>query len=673
MSSLNKIDIKVIHTEATKELIKLLDTDIFNLNKTISDHSFNMENAYDHISRIIDNSKYWQFINNDKTDSVKELMLKTITNTLMSVNNTSDINNGITLESFNTNKLHKTISQSALLNAITIPDNKTFLSVFFPPEIVPFNQNGLNLVVNIPIVSIQSERTIDGEPLEYIKRNMLTALKKPLILNDGITKIIPFTKNLSVHPFLVDQSIISDINVKIKGIIIPTRPIAFQKSLDLISLSTIPEIQLDNDYNETDVLDNSININDIYYTLKVTRDINTTPIVTEVVLVTNVSMLAGSLFNKALEGDNNLYNLNLNTIISINQGTSKVNGNLISTFNELRLITGLAIDSNFTLSMKLKLNGTVNLETAIMEVWANKLTVLDLLDEDGIEIDLSLLDPSLVSIELIPLGYIPDASKTNSNLRNQGTIISNGNEISYRFPIPVSSPISVDQGVNGILGNTDWLSQACSIRASNNAVDTLLKIDSILKNNIGNSSNSTSIGSVLVKPTYVSTSIDIDNIINVVSKSKAITDVRNELVALITNTVNQLIEESDYLVALESLIGTSTGYEVICVTDPHIASHLIVKADTRTIGNNIDLIVTHSISEKIKGKIFISFRRKNRDKPSPLDFGFTLMSPSLMVDATVTRGSKVVKELQYTPRTVSYISLPILGVIEVTNMKSLFE
>jgi hypothetical protein len=150
-------------------------------------------------------------------------------------------------------------------------------------------------------------------------------------------------------------------------------------------------------------------------------------------------------------------------------------------------------------------------------------------------------------------------------------------------------------------------------------------------------------------------------------------DIRGALTAAIMSVTNELIQRSEYLAAMEYYTGNNNDFEVIVVTDSVIFPWLMEAGDSRTLGNQQKFKITQSLNQSLKGRIYISLRRQNRDgQLNPLDFGGFLYTPALTHEVQVSRAGATVKEIHTVPRNAYYATLPILGRVDVKNIVELF-
>ena len=586
----------------------------------------------------------------------------------------ADYNSEYSLEAFDPSSLQRYIAQSAYANAMAVVGGG-FEEVFFPTQLVPAGTNGVDVKVIIPKVFSSVTRTSNGVPTAFTKHSIISALIDSSILDSDSTDVIPYASSTTLPASLVTDAIIPTTTRVIDGNDIDTRPILFGQSVDLIALSSAPALIAGGTFDETDALDTVINMGKVYFRLETTTARDTVPVITEVIISVDVSGQIGSLFTQTSEGSSRDFQANLLAKVIIDETLEVVVGDAAAMVTILEGILGIGAGVDFDIVGELSLSGTANTETSVMEVFANRFDITESFDAAGNAISITPFDTTSELVTLTAVGYVPDARRTNSNIRTKGTIIDSTGSVTYRFPIPLGAPF-ISQNAIGAPANTsvEGLGHAQRIRNNNNAVKALLNMEALLDSGNGIPVNSPAMGSEMVTPTIVrpATAIDVAAVVATLSSKDALSDLRGTLVAAVTNVANEMILKSGYLAALEFVTGSNDGFEVIVVTDTHIAAHLLSDGEERTLGNGIKLRVTQSLNSSFKGKIYISLRRTVRDGISPLDFGSHLFTPALTYDAQVSRGGSTVVEQHHVPRNAYYATLPILGVIEVVNLDTIF-
>lgn len=577
------------------------------------------------------------------------------------------------MESFDPVSVQKYLAYTAVANALSVI-NGDFESVFFPPQIVPAGQTGIDVDIRIPRVFAMNTRTNNGVPISFVKHSIIDALVDSSILDIDATTVVPYASSATLPVTLVPNSVIATTTRVIDGVNVDTRPILFGQEVDVIALSSAPGLLKNGAFDTTDSLDPVMNVGTVYYKLSVVTGIGSTPVTTEVILAADVSAQTGTQLTQVAAGVIQQYHANPHVELVIKQDFVPVMGTASSVVGQIEGILGVASGTHWTITGSMRLAANANIETAVMVVDATGAKLTRSFDSNGIETPVAALNTSTHTVTIVPVGYVPNVRRTNSNLRTNGTIIDNNTVITYRFPIKLSSPI-VSQSPVGTLSSTtlEGLTQAMRIRNNGNCVKALKQLEVVLAANNGIPPQSSMMGAEMVKPYYVRDSMDLQTVVNNMQSQYALADMRGALLAAVSNMANELLIKSNYLAALEFCTNSNEGFEIIIVTDTQIGSNLMESGDNRSFGDRRKYRIATSLNSFFKGKIYISFRRSDRGTGMhPLDFGGQLITPALTYDVQVSRNSATVKEIHTIPRTVPYATLPVLGRIDVNNLDLLF-
>lgn len=571
----------------------------------------------------------------------------------------------------------RSAAANAFISVGTVLDN-SFAKVWFPAMVMGNPKDEMILSVNVPKLIGNPNRkgtgAEAGQVVDFGKQSVIDAVVDSPLLEPFTTDVVPYASDATNPVVLVPQSVVSDIVVSIDGNDINTRPILLDTSVDLISLSSSP-LLIDGNYSELDNLDPVINIGTVYAEVKVVTDIGGTNTTVSAVVAFDVSAQYTSYFSKRIDGTSNQMVLNLDVSLSVGNDLTVVGGpsTAAALITAIEGLLGLAVDAPFVISADLILSGVVDLETAIMNVSSGGTYLVDANDRDRVEIDIAGLDTGTELFTITPIGYIPKARRSLDLITNKGVLVSVDEEISFRYPIVAAVPlISKSSVLDTTDGDVERLINVNNIRNSNLCATAIMELEQQLQKDDGNLAGRLTIGSNLVTPTLVtSKTLDISAIVNVVDVAKSLWDVRENLIAYITNVVNLLLNRSRYISALEAMHGNAAEFEILILTEPAIASHLFISGDGNTLGILRSVVITQSTNKLFAGKVYISFRRKDRADPSPLDFGLTVMAPGTVRDTTVSTESGFLNKLHFEPNNSSYVTLPCLGVINVTNMNDL--
>lgn len=567
---------------------------------------------------------------------------------------TLDYSTQYAIEGFEAATMNKFIPQSAYVNAMAAVQGG-FEEAFFPIQIIPAGTTGVDVTISIPKIFSATARSVTGAPTAFNKVNIVKAIVDSSILENNATKIVPVgpgTGGVDPSAYLVANAVVPAEMVSIDGYPVPQRALAINVEADLIAASTTAALLNGHVLNETDTLDSVINVGKLFATVTIGA-------VTDTVSF-DVSTQPGSLLQRSAEGTDRGYQTTFIAKLSMTQESRSL------------LVAG-ALSGAMVLETWEKLVGTVrisalaNTEFATMSVTATQPLFTDAYLADGTRVD-----PTGATVAIV--GYIPAARRTNANIRSRGTIVDSTTAVVYRFPVPLSSPIISQQPLGGVVNTSiEGLAHAERIRNSNNAVKALFALEEVLAANNGLPIGSPAMGSELVIPTYATAALDLEGIVVRMASKDSMDDLRGALAVAIMTVTNKLLQDSQYLAALEFNSGNNDDYEVLVVTDSVLYPWLMEAGDARFLGAQRKFKITQCLNSKMIGKIYVSFRRGARDgQLNPLDFGTFLYTPALTHEVQVSRAGATVKEIHTIPRNAYYCLLPILGKIDVSNLVELF-
>jgi hypothetical protein len=137
--------------------------------------------------------------------------------------------------------------------------------------------------------------------------------------------------------------------------------------------------------------------------------------------------------------------------------------------------------------------------------------------------------------------------------------------------------------------------------------------------------------------------------------------------------VNEMLFKSEYQAPLAVLTGATDNFEIVIVTDNQIFPHIMVAGDTRALGNQRAFSVAQSLNQNARGKVFVSFRRRDRgDEISALDVGRTVIAPGVSAQFQTQQNGAQINKTTYFQLANSYMMLPIIGELTITGLETIF-
>jgi hypothetical protein len=482
------------------------------------------------------------------------------------------------------------------------------------------------------------------------------------------TRIVPVYRDESAKYFVAD-SLVAPIYVDHEGESIRTSALATGKRFSLLGISQ-PRSMLANGVNNyTDSIDPAITLKRLY--VKVGQDVFTI----------NTEALPYNTFNPPVQNNYKQMVLTMDTTgFQLNQHDTLPDG---SDFVSLAAIK----TNNFLVKFRLEVNGSVNIETAETVVHGTKVSVHEVRDANNTKLsfDDARVAPIVAAVEAGSIvGYELNAFRTNLNRRILGqlidtTTVTNNYMVYMRSPVTTARPITTNGEEDTRALNT--LITITHARTSADAVKTLIDTAATLKMYEDTRGDDTippdilGIGRYLVVPTYFKDEINLPDLVQSVSSVDRENAIQSALLGLLRNYVYRMYVQSQYQSATKARNG---GVEktptVVIATDPKIARYLMQPGDLRTVGNEFDLRIVHTINKNMKGKMFVTFSNTGDDRNTdidPLSFGFCAWAPELTIVTPMQREGGVNMELAVSPRYKHIVNLPILVEIDVTGVDEL--
>ncbi len=583
----------------------------------------------------------------------------------------NDINGtNYSLESFDPATFPIYLAATAVANAqMSVAGG--FEEVWFPTQLVSAGESGVDLTINIPKVFQLTRRNTDGTPVDFKKRSIIDTIIDPSILESEATTIVPYVTDATTPTYLVPNAQVPTTVRVVDGVSVNTRPILLSKTVDLISASNAPGLITVGVLDETDSLDPIMNIGTLFFKLDISDGTNTYASY----LSADISAQPGALLTQVQAGRNQKYQTTCEASLVLSHNLTVLNGdtaaNVKATF---RTILGLSGTDHFNVVVTTDLSANGDTELGTFIVNANNTKIVKYYNATGVDSPLTPFSAAGVVCTVTPLGYYPLARRTNSALRQNGTIIDANVPFTLRYSIPLSAPIISQTPINtNNIVTLETLGRAGKIRTNGRCVKALEILENNLISETGIPAYSPIAGALYVKPTYVQKDLDVQTLVTNLNSRDSLFNLRGSLVAAMTNMTNELLIKSGYLAGLEFSEEDIDNFEIIVATDVEIYPHIMMPADIRTLGDQREYKITKSNNKFFTGKIYMSLRRKNRsDKIHPLDFGRLLMTPSLTVEVPISRNGRTTKEVHTIPRTAPYVTLPILGRINVLNLEKLY-
>ncbi|WP_257292812.1 hypothetical protein [Endozoicomonas sp. ONNA1] len=578
------------------------------------------------------------------------------------------LESNVSLEAFDERELREHAHVSAVYN-IAASRQDDFGEAFYPTVVITPDQPGAEYSVSRTVVHKDQSRNAKGAAFDFQKVSLIDAAVDHTILEDNATAIVPYYyPDDSNASYFVDKNLVNPRAVPVGDVEVNTAPLAVGASLDLLSISQAPGVLGGQTLDTTDSLDPRVGLKRLY--VKVTKDDGQS--VETVVVPFELKDLPRSIFQKSLEGGSHEMTLTFrNDVLRLGPDTRNTAGS--------RWGATFAGTEAFAYRFDTSLSGTVDLETANIEVFANAFKLAKAYDAttgDEVAITDASVVAALANISFEVIGYDVEATRSNLNHRTRGMIIDT-NSVVERYPIPLGSPICVPAPISGGRAGVDTkaLIAASRTRSSSNSVTTLLNYAERLRAHaISTKAGEPSpaidgIGRHLIKPTYLERYIDFSAQINSTSSHEKRSDIQSILVDTIRDVAYRMLRDSNYLAALNHESGgTEKAPKLIIGTDQVLNRYIWESGDERTVSIGFDdFEVVTTPDARMHNLIVLAFQRPNA-KGDGLSLGNNFFMPELVANVQVTRNGATVTESQVQTRNLHVNSCPIMGVIVVDQL-----
>lgn len=589
-------------------------------------------------------------------------------------------NRAVSLEAFDEKVNRNAVAYSVLYN-MRAARQDAFGEAFFPTVSVSPDSVGFTVSIRLLYVYDEVRRELNGSLSKWGRKNAIQAIIDPTILRNDQTRLIPeFRRATPAAPatdtfahFALD---VGTTTLKQDGHDVVTGALAIGKRFDLLAVSQTAAVVAQSGQNDqTDAIDSSIRLGAIY--VKLTGLVG--GVATTNVLKFSTENILTSDFNVAPQGNDRMMQLNFTAQeLMVNSGKMTVEGVAPS------LLAGLGTS---TVRLGTSLFGTVLQDKGETIVNASGIEVVRVVDDQNTELS-TASGPGATLAALFAtatvVGYDLIAYRTNSNRRLRGQLTDTQYH-NYLFTVPLLPPITALRPVGETEVNDSALLEnliaLTRIRTSNAAVTALLKYRDLLKEydngtvtDINESSPMLGIARFMLTPAYLEDNLNCLTALDSLSTTARTEDLQNLMINKIRDMAYRLYVKSGYQAALEALYaGDAPKTTVIIGTDPIMARYLNLTGDMRLMGDMFDFKLVHTLNKEMRGKIIFSFGQEasfNSGVPNALHFGNMAWKSELTLMMPTFRNNATQMELTVYPSFRHIANVPVLGVLNVTNIES---
>lgn len=576
------------------------------------------------------------------------------------------------MESYNEQDNRSAVAYSITYNMQSARQDD-FGETFYPTLTIPADQAGVTITTNLLFVMDNVDRDVSGAAYDLKRKNVLRAVADPTVLRKEQTRAVPVYRTQSEANF-VDDAVLATRTVDIDGTPIVTSALLFGKTVDLLGISQSDAMISLGVQNQTDTLDPTVDLSRVYVS-----------IATNQILGFTTLNLPYFNFVPNAQGDYKLLSLTADTTsFLINKDTTHVDGTALS--GALAVIA----TNNLIVRIHAVYNGSVRTDTGNITVYANTFEVAQIVDADTGE-NIALTDPSVTAMvaainAAVQLGYDVQAYRSNANRRQQGQFVDVAKEF-QRYLVPLRSPITARHPahIDGQVDASDVqaLITATRIRVSNESITATLQSLDLLSQFVdardptGEAPDVLGVGRYYVRPQFISRDFDATLEVDSLRSYERAADISAALINHIRDIAYLLYRDSEYKAASDAIYGGQGPLPTVIVgTDPYTARYINLTGDLRTLGGEFNVVVVSSLDIRMRGKIVIGFGIFDADRNSsvnPLNNGNLLWAPELVLTANIGRQGQYSRETLVQPRYRFIQNLPVMGVIQVSNIPNVLN
>lgn len=556
-----------------------------------------------------------------------------------------------------------------------------FGETFFPTITITPDQVGFGVVVDLMTVFDGVERDTSGVFEDFKRKNIIRAVADPTVLKREQTRITPVVRAPDTNKFFATG--IAPTAAIIEGESILTAPLKPGVKFDLLGISQTAALVAKGIMNETDSIDPTVSLKNIC--LSFTDGTNTD------IIQFNTLNLPLSNFTYATQADYREMLLNFKTTsLLINGKTKRRDGSALVALAGVLGVDPLDPTDDYVLRVEVQVTGSVNIETGECSVFGNLVTAFSVQGPDGELIPLDDGAEAEAFADIINtgelIGFDLSAYRTNMNRRQRGQLINTRRytqlyNVLLRAPITAHHPINTDDSIEA--SDIQALVTATRIRTSNDAVTALLDATMTLNEYVdardyeGVGPDLMGVGRFYVRPVYYRDSIDMATSIDSVRSQDRAADMQAVLVNKIRDFAFRMYRDSEYKAAADAIAGGVAPVPTVIIgTDPVLARYIEVQSDLRTLTGGFDVKIVTTLDNRVAGKVFVTFGVFNDQRNvavHPLNFGNLFWAPELVLTANISRGNTINKETVVQPRYQFVTHLPIMTLIEVSNVPAVLN
>lgn len=541
-----------------------------------------------------------------------------------------------------------------------------FGEAFYPTVVVTRDQVGYMISIQLITVMKEITRKTSGDADDFKRRNIIFALRDPSILRNQQTKIVPVVRAESASKF-VDPALVPVSTIDLEGEAVATAPLKFSTQYSLIAISQVDSLVSQGLMDMSDAVDRDVHLQGVYMQVGGAQG-------SVIYFPTKDLFTANFVFNP--QGSEKKVTLNFdNKDVGLKSDVKAVDGAAPSELS--------SVAADMTVGLHFVVNGSLDLQTGNINLLAGDVAVSYIQQGDKKYVPGASGNPSAITAVFTALagakliGYDLDARRTNSNKRQRGDLldITVYNQC-YSVPLlsPITAPRPLGQGDDTDTSDLNALITTTRVRASNGAVDELLRVKDVLARYVDDNRAPSDTVDILgpsryiVSPFFEEFELDLGQIVNSVQSHNLAEDIQAAIIAKAREMAFRMIRDSGWKQAASALSGGNDVEPVVIMgTDQVIEGWLMTTGDTRTLGNGVSLKIVSTPNRLMNGKIIMTLAMPNASEgvPNVLNFGNMAYQPEIVMSLPIHRNGQNSKELTVQPSFRHITNLPIMAVITV--------
>ena len=548
-----------------------------------------------------------------------------------------------------------------------------FGEAFYPTVVVTRDQVGYLISIQLITVMDEVRRATSGDVNDFKRRNIVFALRDPDILRNNQTQIIPVFRNEAAAKF-VDAAVVPHSTVDQNGEAVVTGALKFGQQFSLIGISQVDSLVQSGLMDSTDAVDRDVHLAGVYLQLEDASG-------SVVYFPTKDLYTANFVYNP--QGSEKRITLNFeNKSVLVTHATTQLDGTAPPELSTV--VDGVEV------RLSLMVSGSLDLQTGTINLLAGDVGVASV-TKDGVKYLPGPTNPSNITAIFAAftgaklVGYNIDARRTNSNRRQRGDLldITVYNQC-YSVPLlsPITAPRPLGQGDDTDTSDLNALITTTRIRASNGAVDELLRVKDVLsrfvgeQGVVGDTLEILGVSRYLISPFYEEFDLNLGDVVNNVQSRNLAEDIQQAITNKMREMSYRMVRDSGWRQAAAALNGGNDVDPIVLAgTDQVTEGWLMVTGDMRTLGEGINLEVVSTPNKLMNGKIIMTLKAPNASEgvPNVLNFGNMAYQPELVLALPIHRNGANSKELTVQPAFRHITNMPIMAVINLTGYEAVID